>query len=45
MTATNCMYTCRHGEDKPIKFKPSIRMEKKDDLGDYKCGMERRHQV
>lgn len=39
MTGTNCIYACRHREDKPLKFKLSIRMEKKDDLSDYKCGM------
>ncbi len=33
MAATRC------GEDDLLKFKPSIRMGKKEDLSDFECGM------
>ncbi len=39
MAATQCFYTCRHGQDDVLKFKPSIRMGKKGDLSDSESGM------
>lgn len=39
MTATFCIYACRHGQDNILKFKPSIRLERKGDLSEYKRGM------
>lgn len=39
MAATFCIYACRHGQDNILKFKPSIRLERKGDLSEYKRGM------
>ena len=39
MTATQCIWACRGGQDNLLKFKPSIRMGKKGDLSDFECGV------
>jgi len=39
MAAAQGISTCRHGQDDLLKFKPSIRMEKKGDFCDFERGM------
>ncbi len=39
MAVTQCIWASRCGEDDLLMFKPSIRMGKKVDLRDFKCGM------
>lgn len=39
MAATQCIKACRHGQEDLLKFKPSIRMGKNDDLSDFERGM------
>ncbi len=39
MAATQCIQACRHSQDDLLKFKPSIRMGKKDYLSDFERGM------
>ncbi len=39
MAATQCISASSCGEDDLLKFKPSIRMEKKGDLSDFERGM------
>ncbi len=39
MAETQCISASRCGEDDMLKFKPSIRMEKKGDLSDFEHGM------
>ncbi len=39
MAVAQCILASRCGEDDLLKFKPSIRMGKKGDLGDFEPGM------
>ncbi len=39
MAAAQCIYASRCGEDDLLKFKPSIRMGKKEDFSDFERGM------
>ncbi len=39
MAETQCIYASRCGEDDLLKFKPSIRTGKKEDLSDFERGM------
>lgn len=37
MAATQCIYSCRHDENKLLQIEPSTRMEKKGDLKAFEC--------
>lgn len=39
MAATQCILLCGRCEDDLLKFRMSVRMVKKGDLGDFECGM------
>lgn len=38
MAATLCILACRHGQDKFLKYKWTIRIEKKGDSSEFKLG-------